>query len=134
MVEPQHHSFWLAEDCFRDSGSEFCRQTKAMMRRIAMEGVRNYRIIICQQTLFLLLSPYSSNVITMSQDNLVKLACAGQTKTPAKGGKKSTDKAVVGCGTVNYITRKNKKNPTKLLLRKFCNTCRQETWHTERKK
>lgn len=36
------------------------------------------------------------------------------------------------CKNINYLTKKNaKNNPDKLILSKFCNTCRKSTNHNE---
>lgn len=39
------------------------------------------------------------------------------------------------CKNINYLTNKNlKKNPEKLELNKYCNTCQKTTVHKEMKK
>ena len=39
------------------------------------------------------------------------------------------------CGTLNYVTTRNKLNtPTKLGLKKYCRHCRKHTLHKERQK
>ncbi|WP_029512717.1 50S ribosomal protein L33 [Mycoplasmopsis iners] len=42
--------------------------------------------------------------------------------------------ACTECKNENYISKKNKKNnPEKIEISKFCNTCRKQTNHKEKK-
>ena len=38
------------------------------------------------------------------------------------------------CNSENYLTQKNKKNPDRLEMMKFCPKCRKQTLHKEKTK
>ncbi|OGK28682.1 50S ribosomal protein L33 [Candidatus Roizmanbacteria bacterium RIFCSPHIGHO2_02_FULL_40_9] len=52
-----------------------------------------------------------------------------------KGNRVNVGLECSACNKVNYITERNKVNTTeKLLLSKYCNSCRKRTEHKEIKK
>lgn len=57
-------------------------------------------------------------------------------KTMAKKGDRiSITLKCTECGEENYLTSKNKKkNPDRLETKKYCNRCKKQTLHREKKK